>query len=115
MGEEWVASSPLPVFFGAVIMGYAMYHFAGMLVQWTPTASGSESVQYKKKRYLLLSTYIYLYIRCGQTLQQVSSRVVPMLLSLLLFRSQPPHPCAGRVVVPCIRRCHPEISVSLSR
>ena len=100
-GEEWVASSSLPVFYSAVILGGAMYHFAGMLVQCTPTVSGSESMQNKRNRSSLISTYIF-YIRGVQTLQQVSFRVVPMLLSLLFSRSQQSDSCAGRrFVVPC--------------
>ena len=103
VGEvEWVASSSLPVFFSALTLGGAMYHFAGMLVQCTPTVSGSESVQYKQNRSSLISTYICFYRRGGQTLQQVSFTVVPMLLSLFFFRSKPTCSCACyRAVVPC--------------
>ena len=42
--------------FKCSILGDAMYHFAGMLVQCTPTVSGSESVQYKQNRPSLIST-----------------------------------------------------------
>ena len=60
-GEEWVASSFLFVFVSAVILGDNIYHFAGMLVQCTPTVRGSESVPYKQNRSSLIYRHLCLH------------------------------------------------------
>ena len=113
-GEKWVASSSLPVF-SAVILGGAMYHFAGMLVQCTPTASDSESVQYKQNRSSLISnTFISTYV-VSKPCSRCLSGWCRCCCRSCFFEANQVIPAMVVLLYHAIRQCHRATSVSLSR